>query len=126
MADLSGANPNSAVRECVATENDVARVVAREITRLQEASDIPASKIGVLARHRKLRDALLTAEMPVPLVRWEDRDEGKIVCETIHRLKDLERLVIDMIELNEAPDTMTDYIGASRAMLHLVKVSASK
>ena len=31
-----------------------------------------------------------------------------------------------MIELNEAPDTMTDYIGASRAMLHLVKVSASK
>lgn len=82
MADLSGANPNSAVRECVATENDVARVVAREITRLQEASDIPASKIGVLARHRKLRDALLTAEMPLLLVRWEDRDEGEIVCES--------------------------------------------
>jgi len=130
VAGLGGANPNSAapvgpaVRECIATETDIARVVAREIIRLREASDIPASQIAVLARHRKLRDALLKAEMPVPLVRWEERDEGKIICETIHRVKGLERLAIIMIDLNEAPDTMTDYIGASRAILHLVKVMA--
>lgn len=80
----------------------------------------------MLAWHRRLRDAVLTAEMPVPLVRWEDRDEGKIVCETIHRVKGLGRLAIIMIDLNEAPDTMTDYIGASRAILHMVKVATSK
>jgi hypothetical protein len=89
-------------------------------------SDIPASQIAVLARHRQLRDALLAAKMPVPLVRWEERDEGKIVCETIHRVKGLERLAIIMIDLNDTPDTMTDYIGASRAILHLVKVIGAK
>lgn len=130
VAGLGGANPNSAapvgpaVQECFATESDLALVVAREITRLRDASDIPASQIAVLARHRKLRDALLRTEMPIPLVRWEDRDEGKIICETIHRVKGLERLAIIMIDLNAAPDTMTDYIGASRAILHLVKVAA--
>jgi len=130
VAGLGGANPNSAapvgpaVQRCVATESDVAEVVAREISQLQTISDIPASQIAVLARHRKLRDALLSAKMPVPLVRWEERDERKIVCETIHRVKGLERLAIIMIDLNEAPDTMTDYIGASRAILHLVKVTA--
>jgi hypothetical protein len=100
-------------------------VVAREITRLQEVSDIPASQIAVLSRHRKLRDALLSAEMPVPLVRWEERDEGKIVCDTIHRVKGLERLAIIMVDLDDAADTMTDYIGASRAILHLVKVTGA-
>ena len=125
VAGLGGANPNSAapvgpaVQECVATETDLAQVVAREISRLQEASDIPASQIAVLARHRKLRDALLRAEMPIPLVRWEERDEGKIICETIHRVKGLERLAIIMIDLNQTPDRMTDYIGASRAILYL-------
>ena len=64
--------------------------------------------------------------MPLPLVRWEGRDEGKVVCETIHRVKGLERPAIIMVNLNEEPDTMTNYIGASRAILHLVKVSASK
>jgi len=128
VAGLGGANPNTAapvgpaVLQSAATESDVAAVVAREITRLQQVSDIPASQIAVLARHRKLRDALLSAEMPVPLVRWEERDEGKIVCETIHRVKGLERLAIIMVDLDDAPDTMTDYIGASRAILHLVKV----
>lgn len=125
VAGLGGANPNTAapvgpaVQRRIASESDVAQVVAREIARLQEVSDIPASQIAVLARHRTLRDALLSAEMPVPLVRWEERDEGKIVCETIHRVKGLERVAIIMIDLNEAPDTMTDYIGASRAILHL-------
>ena len=64
--------------------------------------------------------------MPLPLVRWEDRDEGKVVCETIHRVKGLEKLAIIMVDLDDKIDEMTDYIGASRAMLHLVKVSASK
>lgn len=131
VAGLGGAKPNSAapvgpaVQQCAATDTDLAQVVAREISRLQESSDIPASQIAVLARHRRQRDALLSAEMPVPLVRWEDRDEGKVVCETIHRVKGLERLAIIMIDLNETPDTMTDYIGASRAILHLVKVTNS-
>lgn len=132
VAGLGGANPNSAapvgpaVVQRTANSGNVASVVAAEILRLQRATDIPASQIAVLARHRKLRDVLLSAEMPVPLVRWEQRDEGKIVCETIHRVKGLERLAIIMVDLNENPDTMTDYIGASRAILHLVKVTISK
>jgi hypothetical protein len=62
--------------------------------------------------------------MPSPLVRWEDRDEGKIVCETIHRVKGLERVAVILIDLDEAQDGMTEYIGASRAILHLIKVSS--
>jgi hypothetical protein len=30
-----------------------------------------------------------------------------------------------MVDLDDKPDEMTDYIGASRAMLHLVKVMKS-
>jgi hypothetical protein len=130
VADLGGARPNSAapvgpaVRQTIASEANVAKVLAEEILRLQSASDIPASQIAVLARHRKLRDALIASAQPVPLVRWEQRDEGKVLCETIHRVKGLERPAIIMVDLNEEPDAMTNYIGASRAMLHLVKIVA--
>ena len=132
VAQLGGAQPNAAapvgpaVRESEATDATVISIVAAEISRLQKESEIPASQIAVLSRHTKLRDRLIAAEMPLSLVRWEGRDEGKVVCETIHRVKGLEKLAIIMVDLDNEPDEMTDYIGASRAMLHLVKVSASK
>jgi hypothetical protein len=40
-------------------------------------------------------------------------------------VKGLEKLAIIMVDLDDKPDEMTDYIGASRAMLHLVKVMKS-
>jgi len=131
VAQLGGAQPNAAapvgpaIRQSEATDATVIAVVAAEISRLHKESEIPASQIAVLSRHTKLRDRLIAAEMPLPLVRWESRDEGKVVCETIHRVKGLEKLAIIMVDLDDKPDEMTDYIGASRAMLHLVKVMKS-
>lgn len=130
VAKLGGAGPNAsapvgpAVRELRANISNIAQLVAREISRLTVELEIPSSQIAVLARHRQLRDRLISSPMPSPLVRWEDRDEGKIVCETIHRVKGLERVAVILIDLDEAQDGMTEYIGASRAILHLVKVSS--
>lgn len=129
VAKLGGASPNSsapvgpAVKEIKVLESNVVGVVANELSRLTAELEIPSSQIVVLARHRQLRDKLLSSQMPIPLVRWEERDEGKIVCETIHRVKGLERVAVLVVDLDVEKDNMTDYIGASRAILHLIKIS---
>jgi len=129
VADLGGATPNSAapvgpaVIRREATEDGLVTVVSEEVRRLTHDLNIPASQIAVLARHRQTRDLLRSAELPLPLVGWEKRDEGAIVCETIHRSKGLERLAIIMIDLDEKREVITDYIGSSRAMLHLSVIS---
>ena len=98
-------------------------VVAEEIRRLMQQLDVPASQIAVLVRHRRTRDELRQAQMPVPLVAWEKRDEGSVFCETIHRSKGLERLAVILVDLDEKREVITDYIGASRAILHLSVIS---
>ena len=125
VAELGGATPNSAapvgpaVNRLQSSAEELVAIVSAEITRLTRDLSIPASQIAVLARHRQTRNALRLAEMPIPLVEWEKRDEESIVCETIHRSKGLERLAIIMVDLDENREVITDYIGSSRAILHL-------
>ena len=129
VAVLGGARPNSAapvgpsVIRRETSEEQVAMVVAEEIRRLMQQLDVPASQIAVLVRHRRTRDELRQAQMPVPLVAWEKRDEGSVFCETIHRSKGLERLAVILVDLDEKREVITDYIGASRAILHLSVIS---
>ena len=126
---LGGADPNSSapegfpVRTLTASHDTVVEVVAGEVIRLTKEFSLPPTFIAILARHRALRDLLLGAEMPVKLARWEHRDEDTIVCETIHRVKGLERLAIILVDLDETRPRELDYIGSSRAVLHLTVVT---
>jgi hypothetical protein len=129
VKDLGGAKPNSAapagspVKQVQATVETVASLVAAEITRFTADLQLPPSHIAILARHRELRELLIGSDMPVKLARWEERDEDSIVCETIHRVKGLERLAIIVVDLDEKRTHELDYIGASRAVLHLTVIN---
>ena len=129
VKDLGGAKPNSAapagspVKQVQATVETVASLVAAEITRFTTDLQLPPSHIAILARHRELRELLIGSDMPVKLARWEERDEDSIVCETIHRVKGLERLAIIVVDLDEKRTHELDYIGASRAVLHLTVIT---
>lgn len=81
---------------------------------------IPASQLMVLARHRELRDRLCDAFTDdIVLDRWERRSEEIIACETIHRTKGLERIGVVLVDLDDEPDTVLTYVGASRASAFL-------
>lgn len=129
VKDLGGAKPNSAapagspVKQVRATVETVASLVAAEITRFTADLQLPPSHIAILARHRELRELLIGSDTPVKLARWEERDEDSIVCETIHRVKGLERLAIIVVDLDEKRTHELDYIGASRAVLHLTVIT---
>ena len=129
VKDLGGAEPNAAapmgfpVRHHTATPETVVDVVSREVARLVGEFAIPPMYVAILTSHRELRDLLLTAHMPVKLARWEERDEDTIICETIHRVKGLERLAIIVVDLDEDRPRELDYIGSSRAVLHLTVVT---
>lgn len=126
---LGGAEPNTAaptgfpVRRHSATPETVVDVVSQEVERLVGECAIPPMHVAILTSHRELRDQLLASPMPVKLTRWEQRDEDTIICETIHRVKGLERLAIILVDLDETRPRELDYIGSSRAVLHLTVVT---
>jgi hypothetical protein len=129
VKELGGANPNSAapagspVKHLQGTAENVASLVAGEITRFTHELQLPPVHIAILARHRELRELLIGSVMPVKLARWEERDEDTIVCETIHRVKGLERLAIIVVDLDDERTPELDYIGSSRAVLHLTVIT---
>ena len=129
VKELGGANPNSSapmgspVKHAHATTETIASVVAAEVTRFVSDLKIPPSHVAILVRHREIRDLLLAAEMPIRLARWEKRDEDTIVCETIHRVKGLERIAIIVVDLDDVRTPELDYIGSSRAVLHLTVIT---
>ena len=84
---------------------------------------IDPANILVLTGHTALRDRI-RAESPggFACAAWEDRHDGDIVCETIHRMKGLER---DAVIVVTADDDLGDhilYVGMSRAVSRLVVV----
>lgn len=129
VKDLGGAEPNAGapqghpVCRLTATVDTVVDVVSKEIARLVSELAIPPVHIAILTSHRETRDLLLGSEMPVKLSRWSSRDEDTIVCETIQRVKGLERLAIIVVDLDEERPRELDYIGSSRAVLHLTVVT---
>ena len=84
---------------------------------------IDPANILVLTGHTALRDRI-RAESPggFACAAWEDRHDGDIVCETIHRMKGLER---DAVIVVTADDDLGDhllYVGMSRAVSRLAAV----
>ena len=128
---IGGAAPNRSapegapVREREASVDTVVSVVAEEIERLRGEYDIPPSQFAILTRHTSERDLLLSSHLSTKIARWEDRDETRIVCETIHRTKGLERLAIIYIDLDAQRSRKLEYVGTGRAMLHLVAITAT-
>ena len=75
---------------------------------------------AVLTTRRDARDTLF-ADQPegCPLVTWEDRCEDAVLCETVHRVKGLERTAVVLVDMTGEPNRQLLYIGASRAVASL-------
>jgi hypothetical protein len=129
VEDLGGVAPNPGapdgppVRRIPVKPEDAVKAVRAELNWLRKEFDLPASQIAVLTRHRILRDALISAEMPVRLARWNSRDEETVLCETIHRVKGLEKLAVVVVDVDAEPSKDLEYIGSSRAILHLSTIT---
>jgi len=110
----------------VTGKKEVRKRVADAITELIDELRVPPSSIAIVTTRSELRDDLLKSDrQPVPFVRWEDRDEGSVLCENVHRLKGLEFQAVVLVSLLDAEHAgIRDllYVGATRATtyLHLV------
>jgi hypothetical protein len=108
---------------------EVRKRVRAAIDELTGQHGVPLSQIAVLTLRVEVRDLLLdgTADSdstrgPLPLARWEQRDEDAALCETVHRGKGLERAAVVLVDITDAPEPQLVYIGASRAMWSLTLV----
>lgn len=129
VADLGGADPDLAamegppVRHVQTTPESIVEVVGTELSRVLEEYSLPLAHVAVLTSHRALRDTLIASRLPVKLARWNERDEDVVICETVHRAKGLERLAIISVDLDADRARDIDYIGSSRAILHLTVIT---
>lgn len=97
--------------------------VRRRITQLVEEYGVPHSEILVLTTSREEQRALLDAsDDAVTLVEWEDRAEGVVPCETVHRTKGIEATAVILVAPEETPRKQLVYIGASRAVWSLTLI----
>ena len=87
------------------------------------SSQIDPANILVLTGHTSLRDRIRD-ESPggFACAAWEDRHGGDIVCETIHRMKGLERDAVILVTEDDDLDDHLLYVGMSRAISRLVVV----
>ncbi len=83
---------------------------------LSQTYGIPFSQIAVLTTHTSARLVARRAIEGCRLVRWADRCEDAVLCETVHRTKGLERTAVILVDMSGEPDPMLLYIGASRAV----------
>ena len=104
-------------------------VVAKVGEMLEELvveSQIDPANILVVTGHTALRDRI-REESPggFACAPWEDRHDGDIVCETIHRMKGLERDAVILATNDEDLGDHLLYVGMSRAVSRLVVVGPS-
>ena len=102
-----------------------AGVVDAELERIIEEEQRSSRSVCVATLHSRVRDAL---REQCGLVRWEDRGEGGVVCENVHRLKGLEfdTVILVGIDPKDADRTTLLYIGVSRAISELIVVGVSE
>jgi len=104
-------------------EDSAVAAVGRRLDDLVVRSFVDPANILVVTGHTALRDRIRT-EHPggFACVAWEDRHNGDIVCETIHRTKGLERdaAIVATVD-DDLPDHLL-YVGMSRAVSKLVVV----
>jgi len=121
-APAPGAAPEATGIRFVAIAADPASAAAAvddEIERLVGVEERNPAGLLVLTLSSQLRDHLLAQ---LGLVRWEQRDAGAIVCETVHRLKGLEAdTVVLVADSPEVADHLL-YVGISRAVNELVVI----
>jgi hypothetical protein len=96
---------------------EVRKRVRDAVKTLSQTYGIPFSQIAVLTTHTHERDSLLDGPIEgCRLVRWADRCEDGVLCETVQRTKGLERTAVILVDMSGEPDPMLLYIGASRAV----------
>lgn len=96
---------------------EVRKRVRDAVHALSQAYGIPFSQIAVLTSHTNARDALLAEPIDgCPLVRWSDRSEDAVLCETVQRTKGIERTAVVLVDMSGEPDKVLLYVGASRAV----------
>lgn len=96
---------------------EVRKRVRDAVQQLSQTYGIAFSQIAVLTARTDDRDALLAEPIEgCPLVRWVDRSEDAVMCETVHRTKGLERTAVILVDLSGEPDKRLLYIGVSRAV----------
>ena len=82
--------------------------VNHEIVTLRRDHGIAPSDVAVITTRATLRDDLLEPpQASTALVRWEERDESSVVCETAHRLKGTEWEAVIVATLEP---TSTDWL----------------
>ena len=107
------------VRWCPADDIDtVEALVDAELARLEDDGRDPAG-ICVATFHTVVRDHLREA---LDLVAWEDRGQGRVVCENVQRLKGTELDTVILASPDDEDDTTLLYVGVSRAVSELVVV----
>jgi hypothetical protein len=95
----------------------VAEVVA-EVDRLHEAGYHDDS-IAVVCLDSTARNTLRQSPQ---FCRWEDRAEGRVVCENAHRVKGLEFSAVVMVGSKWPIDDTVLYVAVSRAVLGLTVI----
>lgn len=123
---MPGAPGNVPVRFLAAGgRKEIGKRVRDTVTELTEVHGVPYSEILVVTRHKKERDDLVASPPEgCPMVRWEDRSEDAVLCETVHRAKGLERLAVIYVDTSAEPDRQLQYIGASRAVSWLTQIGS--
>jgi len=107
----------------VSGNREAIKAVRRSLQHVTGELGVPLSRVAVLVAHRTERDMLTNAlAREFAFVKWQDRDEDAVVCETVHRTKGLERQAVVLVNLDEEPDRTIVYIGVSRASAHLAIV----
>ncbi|SVC05071.1 uncharacterized protein METZ01_LOCUS257925, partial [marine metagenome] len=96
------------------------RQVQSFVTPLLDDHRQAPTRLAVLTTKAEVRERLL-ADPPdgIDLVRWEDRSEDSILCETVIRAKGLEFNGVALVCLDDEPDWRRLYIGSSRACMWL-------
>lgn len=114
------------VRRLTIPRGELVQSVVAEVERLQIEFAVPLSHVLVLTRHREERDQLISSDGSIRFSDWENRNEETVSCLTIHRAKGLERLAVILVDLDDEPLNELDYVGASRAMLHLTEFRSGR
>jgi len=99
----------------------VEEAVDRELQRIIENEGRSAASVCVATVRARTRDHL---RRTLELVRWEDREDGDVLCETVRRLKGLE---FDTVILAADKDIKPEeeallYVGVSRAVSELIVI----
>jgi superfamily I DNA/RNA helicase len=101
--------------------DDIDTVAAQVDAELERLSDEGRDLNGVVVAtfRSTVRDRLRTE---LDLARWEDRADGVVVCENVHRLKGLEFDTVILATPDDEDDLTRLYVGVSRAVSELVVI----